>query len=529
MIRISAALAFLVFFNTESRAADLETLRYFANDFYQKGDCTSAVNAYKQIYYNSDATEGDRDTVIFRTSYCYVQLRQLDAAVTGFQLIVNKYPQQDEARLRLAQTHFQLGQFLLARDEALHVKDPNFLMDAVLLAAQADIELGDPLLAIQELSSVNVNKDWWPTYCYWFGVAYYHNGDSKRAASYFALAINKSPPNLWVIKDARAWLNQLHREQKWIHGSVTFGYFYDGNVAQQSVVGTDANGVALTTGPTPSSYYTDNGFLISTALSVRLVDEKKWNLYSSFGFSSPFYNSYTNYNNQNYSAGLASAFKLSSTWSADLSAKFIDSRYDSVYYQDYLSLLGGLSGPITPKLSFRFELPYTAYMNTRFSKSYGTGMSLHYALPFASVFLGENYSETKGAYATYATSGTSAYLYSGTMFSNYESSGTYAGFNLPFYKQFSVTLQGASTTTNYARENLPLGTYQYSYPNRSDRLLSYTAEVSGPVIPDLWFVSFAYSYYQNKSVGLQGFASSSEISDYNYNRPYWILSSTLGF
>ena len=315
-----------------------------------------------------------------------------------------------------------------------------------------------------------------------------------------------------------------------VHGSVNIGYFSDGNVAQESVLSTDANGVPTQTGPNPSSYYTDTGYLVGAGVSIRLFNEKKWNLYSSFSFSSPYYASYTNYNNQVYSASLASSYKISSFWSSDFSVRYIDSRYDQVYYQDYLNLVAGIGGPITRKLYFRFELPYTIYVDTKFAKSYGANMNFHYyGFSFASFFIGQSFADTTGPYASYVNSAGSAAYVSGSMFTNYESSSTYLGVTIPLIRDFHVTGQMSSGTVNYKGENFPLGTTQASVASRSDHTLTYSAELGGPILTNLWFVNLSYTYTNNRSSGFQGLASSFTIADYNYTRPYWLLNTTLAF
>lgn len=318
-------------FAAESRAeADPELLKK-ADAFYQAGNCIGAVNAYRDIYYQQHPSPADRDLVIFRTSYCYLQLGQTEAAAKGFQDIVDRYPQNDEARLRLAQALFQLRRAATARDHALLVEAEPLRAEATLLAAQADLELGDYQLAFNRLNRAQVNADWKPIFLYWLGIAKFRIGNSKQAEAYFRMANNLSPPGLWVKKESVNWIDQIHGGERTLHGSLTFGYFIDSNVAQQSVLTTNNSGVPIESAPKPSSYYKDTGFLLAADASWRILQNEKWSLFSLANFSTPLYRLYTSYDNENLSGGLTGSYRFSPATSADLSAKYLNSRYHFKY------------------------------------------------------------------------------------------------------------------------------------------------------------------------------------------------------
>ncbi len=530
MIYSSAAIVFLILFSGSSSAAELSNELTQANEFYQKGDCASAINAYQKIANDAASAEADKDLANFRSSYCYLDSKQIDAAIAGFQRVVGKYPQNDEARFRLAQALSQADRYKEARDEALKIKDSGLLPEAVLLAAQQDLELGEPVSAINLLSSVKVTGDATAIYAYWLGVAEYRDGDVPKAEYYFKYAISKSAPDLWVISESKGWLETIRKEKAWAHGSATFGYFYDGNVAEQSLLSVDSNNFPIQSAPLSSSYYTDNGYEVAANLTFRLVNEKRWNLYTSLSYSTPFYSVYSNYNNEVYTASVASSYKISTFWSTDLTAKYIDSRYAAVYYQDYLSLTAGVNSQLTKKLSARFEVPFTMYMNTTFSKLYGGNLSAHYLVPFGTIYAGESvYKVSGGPVATFTASGNTASLNSGTMFVNYNSNSTYLGTTVPLIRDFHITGQVSLTNVSYNKELVPSGTVQASIADRSDKTWAYSAELAGPLKANFWFASLSYTYTKDTSAGLQGLPSSGQISSYSYTRPYWLLTTTVTF
>lgn len=513
---------------TEASAVTISEALAKANAFYDKSDCASAISAYKKIYSNILLTADDKDLITFRSSYCYLQNEQFLEAANGFEKIVEKFPDQDEARLRLAQALFRLRKTHLAQENAAKVTEPSLLVEASLLAAQAEIELGKPEDAIKRLNGVKINKEWFPIFYYWVAVAYFHDGDLRSAKSYFQAAERHSPDNLWVKKEARTWLKQMG-EDKWLHGSLVLGYLMDGNLAQQSVLTTDSNGVPTESGPKQSSYYEDDALYLGANVSARLLNESNWSLFSSTSFSSPFYKIYSNYNYKNISTGLSANYKITPSLAADFSTRYLDTRYGSTYAQDYLIFTAGLSGAITPNFYFHVESPFTAYIRTKHYRSYGFAASLRYAFSFATVFGGANYSKTTGPQALYYSYGTLAYVLSGSMFSNSESFSRYLGVSLNLPLDLLLTLQASSSETNYDAENLPAGTLQSSYAARQDSTKTYAVDISKVIIPEVWSIAAAYSYTSNKSIGLQGLASGGQVSDYNYTRPYWMFTTTLGF
>lgn len=500
-----------------------------AETAYQQGNCAAVIKSYRKAYYQYAVTAFEKNLILFRTSYCYLQLGQLPEASKGFEKFLQTFPDHDEARLRLAQAYFQQRDFARARSQLSEVAIGSFSLEAILLAAQADIELNDAERAVARLQATTVPVEWQPIFFYWQGVASYTVGNRDRALSYFRSARNLAPDTLWVKKEADAWLVQIAKDNRWFHGSLGLGYFSDGNVGQQSILTVDSAGVPNQPAPHEDSYYKDEGYNINAELSARLYYSPKWSLIFSGDFASPFYKSYKAYNNQNTSGTIYGGMQVSRKVSAGLSAKYLNSRYDYAYSQDYIIATPQASWLVSPNVALSFDVPVTFYVKTRFSKSFAPSVTARFAVEPGSLFVGTSYSKTSGTPATYSDSAGAAYILSGNMFSNYRTLGLFAGLTINLPERFFSTLQLSSYGTSYDKE-LVLGNSREShYAQREDKLFSYGLDISRVMIPDRWSLSLSYNYSTNKSSGFQGLASGGYISDYNYTRPYLLVSSTLGF
>lgn len=530
---VLTALGFTIGFAQPARAADARqapvpaTLAE-ADALYYEGNCAGAVSVYRRHYYARETSEEEKDRILFRTSYCYLDLSQYDAAAEGFHAFLKRFPGNEEARLRFAQALFQLKKYEDARDHALAIKEEPYATEATLLAAQAEIELGDTQSAVERLNKARVSDEWRPIFFYWLGVAKAREHDLRIAESYFRYAGSIAPADSWVREESWNWLSQI-RSDSAFRGTVVLGYFYDSNLAQQSIVFTDNLGVPLEATPKEESYYGDDGFYVGAELSYRLLQKRKWNLGVFAGGSATHYSDFTSFNNQSLTGGFAGSYEINPKFTAGLTLKYLSSRYDYRYYQDYVIATPGLTFTAHENLFFHFEIPYTWYARTRFSETYGPALSSRYFFRGGSVFGGLSYARTTSEKATYYVVSSLAYVLTGNMFSNYETQGRFLGVTINLPWNLFATVQVSSYLTDYDREDIPSDAVQSAAAARSDDLLTLGADLTWVPYPNTWSLSLAYNYSKNESTGLQGLALANQVSDYNYNRSYVLLSTTLSF
>lgn len=524
---IFAALGFVAFAN-ESRAVTISEAMAAADSFYMKGDCPNAVRIYRGVYYTGHESNYDEDLIRFRTAYCYLNSNQLEAAIEGFQAFLKRHPDSDEARLRLAQAQFQSKNFRAAEASALMVTDSQYRPEAALVAAQAALELGDTEGAVTTLTQIRVNDNWRPIFAYWLGVAKYRLNNLSAAGSYFQLAASLAAPDNWVRGEAINWLEQIRSDTPF-HGAAVLGFIYDSNLAQQSVLTADSSGVPTQKAPQISSYYGDTAYYLGLEFSYRFLREQRWTLTGFTSANASMYEEYDAYRSQNISAGVNATYEITPRIVAGAALKYLDSRYNYKFYQDYLTFDPSVWFGLLDNFSLNFNFPVTYYLNSSSRHTFGPALSARYISSWGSVFGGFSYTKAKGPKATYYSVSSLAYVDTGTMFTTYSTVGAFLGttVNLPW--DLFATAQASSYNTTYDKEDLPVSSLQYAYSNRDDNLVTFGLELSKVVIPNTWSFSLSYNYSVNKSYGLQGLASSNYVTDYTYNRHYAMFSSTVNF
>lgn len=517
-------LGFLFVISFPTLAYDIKEAMEAAGELYDNGNCSGAIEAYRKIHERNVLSQEDNELLVFRSAYCYLNIGQYDAAERGFSYILKRYPDHAEARIKLAQSYYGQKKLNQAREQALKIKDANYLAEATLFAVQIDLEQGDSRSAINRLEKAKFNDEWRPIFFYWKGVARYQHGQYDLAESYFRAAQNIAPEQLWVKKAAADWTTQLNKEKAWLSGSVTMGYIFDSNLGQMSILVTDSSGYAAETGPKPSSYYRDTAYYLSGDLNARLLYHPRLSLNSFVGWSSPFYRTYKSYNNENLNLGVASGYKLNQKASVGLSAKYLNARYNYNYSQDYLYLTPETSYAILPELLAHLEVPVTFYLRSRFSKTYGPSASLRYGFEGGSAVIGASYSHTEGQKGVYYGKANSASLVDGFMFSNYDSLGAFFGGTIYLPEDLILSTQVALYRTAYRSEDVS----GYNDKSRDDSLHVYSGDLRKS-LGEHWSVGATYTHSRNSSRGFQSLASTSYIADYNYSRDYWMFSTTVNF
>ena len=90
---------------------------------YDKGDCEAATTAYRALRENPQVTPDERDLATFRIGYCAYNAGDLEVAVSEFQALLLRRPEEDEARLRLAECQLSQEEFREAAENAAKVSD----------------------------------------------------------------------------------------------------------------------------------------------------------------------------------------------------------------------------------------------------------------------------------------------------------------------------------------------------------------------------------------------------------------------
>lgn len=459
-------------------------------------------------------------------------MNQNKNAKKTFQDFLAKYPNHAEARLKFAEALLRLEKFQQARDEAMKINDPAFRLEARLIAAQANMAMGKDQEAYRDLNLYSATQEWDPIFEYWKGMAKYNQGDFHKALEHFRFAYGGATPGLWTKEASKPWILQILSELRTIRARANLGYFIDGNVNQYSNLPIDSNGDATLPAPLKSSYLKDNGYIAGMNLTFLLLHSPGLRLLWGLDASTTEYFSHKTSSNQSLASSISAIFPLSKSVDLSVVGKFADSRYQYLYYQDTASLAAEVSWKVNNRLRFGLDSTYSLQVKTRHGTTKSAGINGSYLLGDSTyVSLGGTFTATTGDKATYYSTyaAGSTYALSGTTFSNYKNAGLYSGISVLAPWDFILKLQASRYWNNYAHEGVIAAKGGNAPKDRTDVQTSLGAEVSHPIIKNIWLLSLSHTLTINRSTGFQGLNGTSTVANYNYRRPYTLVSSSFYF
>lgn len=511
-------------------AADRAGWLRVANNLYQESRCEEAISAYERIYRANKNDLQTKALSLYRIGYCELQLENWERSAIFFFAFLKLFPEDNEARFRRMQALEKLKDWSELIITGEKITKGEFYPPARLMMAQAYLAQDNSTEAARLLRSSRVNGEWRKIFHYWLGVSSYQAGRSPLAAKIFEKIKAASPDKTdWLHSGSRQWLKKIQRDKKRFHGRFTLGFVYDSNVEEQSLVNTSSTGVPSETGPSPSTYESDSGLNLDLYLSYRLLERRNWTLYTIASANALYYRRDFEFSTQGLSIGIGSAIKLSRKFSLSTAIRYLDSRYDNSYYQDYLISDINLSYMLSSTASIQVSLPYTIYLRSRFFKSLAPGIATSFYLHPFFVSGGYSYTQTTGNKAEFSVSSGLLSLDAGTINGLYESHQLFLSLTTNLSNSTSVTGQIAYYNTQYEAENIPSGSGVSGSDPREDRLWTIGISAAKSIIPELLSLTAGFTFYSNESTGLQGLSDGEEAADYNYNRSVWSLNSVLIF
>ena len=506
-----------------------------ADTQYSNNECEKAIATYGNILSHVAANSADYSLALFRQSYCEFSLDQTDLAEEGFKKLVDKHegdPAYDEARLRLSESLLKNEKYAEAFEASQKIKDPELLVDTVFVRVEALLEMENETAAFSELKRLDkVPPESKALYNYWAGKVTYQEGKKHAARGYFVKAQDFAETDSWIKDAAKSWVEDIDRELHFVRGQVVIGYLTDGNVGQSGTQTVSTYGIPEAVDSSKSkSFISDQGYWVSLNLGLALVDEHPWNLDLNFDFSSPYYHVNPYYDNQNISAEVALTKRGSEHFITGVSAKYLDTRYYNLYYQDYLSLNLNFSWLVDPGVSYKLEFPITQSIKSRHSTVVGSELTGKFRLAsWATMNANASVSKEIGTAAVYANESPS-YVLDGTAFVNYTTLGSYLSFAFYLPASLELTALVSEYLTAFSTESVPtLATNGIALGDRQDALFTWSLELTWNFIPHVSTLGVRYSQATNTSAGFQGLPSGYYMSNYNYGRNYLLVSDSLSF
>lgn len=510
---------------------DISSLQDQADRAYNEGDCGRAIRSYSHLIAQSQTSSDLRNVAYFRRGYCELNSGNAEGAKRDFQKFLSQQPSNEEARLKLAEANLMGKDYGSAIAEAQKVKMSPNRESAVIIAARALLEDGNFQGALQKLDELNASREIGYLVSYWKGVAQYRSGSTSLAKSSFEQAMKTAPSDSWVKPVSQDWLDQIGKDLRIVRGQASFGYLVDTNVGQSGTQSLSQYGVivAPNSSADPGTSIHDAAWWVAAELGVLPYTSDSFSVNTLFNFSSPYYFNDHAYNLQSYSGDIAFTYTENPELVPSFDVRYLDTRYNTVYYQDYLIATPQLSWQPAPLWYVRLSAPYTQYVKSRHDHIIAPAASARRILnPWLSVTGGLLYSIASGPSATYYNS-SSTYVTDGVAFSNYTSFSQYitGSAYLPLDISFNATI--AHYHTAYAHENVPSAAMSGTVGDRSDTLWQVTLDASRPVIAQRWIIDASWTYSTNSSNGYQGVPSGTSMYNYNYNRNYFLLNNTVTF
>lgn len=505
-----------------------------ANEFYTSGDCAKAVEYFSAAQSEPTHDEATTLQIIFRKSYCQLNMGQNTEAESGFAAYLKKDPTNGEAQLRLAESQFKQNQFEKSRNSANKVKAAECRAEAMVFAARASLELNEPDKALNVLKSVPESKEWKPVVLYWQGVAHYRSDDNHQAIKHFQTAKDFADPQSWVKGEAQAWIDRINYDNRWVSGYLSLGYLNDSNVAQ-SATSSVAGGEGPPKGPPSlvgdSTTIKDTGYYLGAGVTLMPYTRANKNVTASLSYSSPYYSKSDDktYDYHVYTWELASNFKNSAGDWWGLKAQYLRTFYDKVESEGYAIFSPYYNWSIDKEWSMKFEYAYNHYVRTSNTSTHAVTVSTYYALSDSFGLKGGMSSTLgKGPQATYTNTQPPA-VASGAAFNNYTTYGVYAGFWSQIFAKLEVGATLSYYRTGYKKEDAPVPNGASEPDSRSDVLTQYSLDLNYPIIQNRWSVGASATMTKNKSSGYQGIPTYGSLTTYTYDRNYYLATTTVSF
>jgi tetratricopeptide (TPR) repeat protein len=497
---------------------------------YDFGDCFAAINHYRRAVNRTKLSEEQKVRALFRTSYCYYTIGNDPAAEAGFARYLRITPADDEARMKYAQVLQRQKKLDAAIENAMLIKEPTLLEEAWLLRILCEVEADRPERAIDFISSVETSEEMKPVFAYWLGVANYKYGSLHNAREAFEKAQKIAPKDHWAKTASQGWIDQINSELKFFRGSLALNYIFDTNLTQQSLVYVDPNEVPITPTPNDKTYSRDNAYSVATSFTGQLIHRRLLQLSATLDASGTFYNNSRAYNSQMLGAGATAQIRVSSRISAGSSVKYLNARYNMRYGQDFLIVSPFASWMATDKLYLRGDLGYTFYVLTGHGRIFSPRVYARQILAdWLAIFLSLSYTRARGQTAIFTTYAGYPYPIAGSQFSRYTSRAISFGtsFNLPF--EWALNTSVTRTWTDYEGEFLSAFPTQALYPERGDKIWAFSGDLSRSLIKNVLTLTASTTYTTARSHGYQGPAYLGVRSDYNFDRFYTQVGTTLTF
>jgi tetratricopeptide (TPR) repeat protein len=498
-----------------------------AERLYDEGRCPEAIVEYQKLF-DSNTEIAQKDSFRFRIAFCEYTLGNFTQSEILFAQYLKNNPKDPEARLKFSESLYQNKKYEQALRNFEAVPLGEFKAEALLMKVRTFVDLKYFKRALAELkkSAEILARD--PgslaEYHYWSGVVLYNVDQDEKAEKEFLLSKSSQPKPEWLGPATETWLAVLEKNKKRFLGLLSLGYLNDTNVAQS---GGYLNSGSGATSPTLGSgnFIIDNAIWADVILRYNLLQSRRATWIATLEANSPYYNYNPGYDFQSTSLDLSYYFSFQSGKSAGLSLKYLDTFYNTAYYQDYLSLTPFMTWNIAETFWMKFSLPLQEYLNNKniFLQSLNVDVHWDFARPFYFLF-GMGLTNASGPKAVVASSA----LQSGTLFSRYSSTGGSLGLGYAPQKATQFALSLARYSTNYAEEDDTTGAV-LGGGSRADVYTVAQLSVTYALVPDFWTLLFSCTYSDNQSTGFQGLPTSGYSLSDSYFRAYTLLSSTFYF
>lgn len=495
-----------------------------ANRLYDQGNCEDATRLFRSFRDQRPIKPEDRDLASFRIAYCAYTAGDFETARDEFANLLARRPDEDEARLRYAETLFALERFEDSVANALKVEDESFYPAARILAARGYLEIQRADLALNALKeALDKDKTLDPVVEFWRGLAHFQMFNEGSAEQSFRHAIRASPTELWTKSASQNWLETLSDSRRPVHARLGVAYGADSNLAQVTYRESAAGG------PLSKYYVYDTYQAYDASISAKPIRAGKVAMVPSVSAFVQNYSQSANssYNPQSYTADLTATYAPNYRMTYRGSLTYTDSKYNWQTYQDYLtanlSTIYGLSKHSTA----HFSLGVTEIVNRTSAWIYNPSIGAEGDTSEFYWLASLGYSIASGETANFVVNSSVATLASGIVASNYTSLVGSAGIGRVLPWSLDFLLKGTATQTKYAQENIPTGT-AYSSSPRSDMILQVQATLSKTIIERRMTFTASYSYSNTTSSGFQGMEYSNGVSpDYNIWR--YLASAYLSY
>lgn len=494
--------------------------------FYDKAQCEEAIDAYETVLLSRTASNDDKNLAHFRIGYCSYNLGNYEKAATEFKTVLEKQPDEDEARLKYAESLFATEEFEESITQALKVKEADYVNDSKLLAARAYIEIQDSEKALAVLKGLNqTSPEMAPIIDFWKGLAYFQSFNETAATQSFMRAKQNSPEDLWTKSAATNWLTTLQDSKRDFHARAGISYGTDSNLAQLTYR------ASKNSSPDTSYYVSDSYLSGDLYFSTKAYRFGKVSMTPSIYATGLNYSKSSNksYNPSSVTADLTTTYPSSYKWTYRTSLNYTDSRYNGAYYHNYLGVSAAALYAVSKRISASATLSYTSTIGNDQGQTVGPTFGIDGDNSMFYWLANVSYSTTTGTSATYVVNNGTASVASGATFSNYNTLSAKVGAGRVLFWDLDLLVTLTTSTTNYAKEPVPPPS-AFSTEQRVDTSTVIQASLSKTLIERRMTATLSVSSTKNSSSGYQGLVYTSGVSpDYNYDRNQASLYLSYGF